>query len=80
MGFSHSYNRIENAMNAIKRLGKEIATNGIAKELAPVIIGFTGNGAVSKGAQHIFESLPHKWVKVDELPEIVKKAGNVIWT
>ena len=30
----------------------------------------TGNGNVSRGAQEVFEHLPHKWVQPEDLPHL----------
>ena len=37
----------------------------------------TGDGNVSRGAQEIFNELPHKWVKPQDLPGLVLDAKNV---
>jgi len=35
-----------------------------------MVFVFTGNGAVSKGAQEVFEQLPHKYITPAELKQM----------
>jgi alpha-aminoadipic semialdehyde synthase len=46
--------------------------------LTPVVVGFTGTGNVSKGAQEIFQLLPHEMIQPEELPhlEAMIKSGK----
>ena len=45
--------------NIVDRVVKE---QGLPKELTPFIVGFAGYGNVSRGAQEIFDILPHEVV------------------
>ena len=67
---AYEYKDISEAKNEIAAIGKEISEKGLPKELAPFTIGFTGYGNVSRGAQSIFDLLPHKEISVEELPNI----------
>jgi alpha-aminoadipic semialdehyde synthase len=49
-------------------LGERIKEQGLPEELTPFVIGFAGYGNVSRGAQEIFDILPHKAVNPEELP------------
>jgi len=51
-------------------LGIRIKEQGLPKELTPFVIGFAGYGNVSKGAQEIFDILPHKVIDPEELNHI----------
>lgn len=52
-------------------VGTAIRAHGLPKELAPIVFIFTGTGNVSRGAQDIFQLLPHEFVSVEQLPSIV---------
>jgi alpha-aminoadipic semialdehyde synthase len=68
----------EQAQHAIRSMGKLITSAGLPAELSPLVIAFTGNGNVSKGAREVFELLPHEYIKVEELATITEqiKAGK----
>ncbi|MEN8152448.1 MAG: bifunctional lysine ketoglutarate reductase /saccharopine dehydrogenase family protein [Acidobacteriota bacterium] len=63
------YNSVEEAKSEIAKIGEEINENGFPQELSPFVIGFAGYGNVSRGAQEIFDLLPHKTVSIDVLDE-----------
>jgi saccharopine dehydrogenase (NAD+, L-lysine-forming) len=48
-------------------LGTRIKEQGLPEEITPFVIGFAGYGNVSKGAQEIFDILPHKTVSPESL-------------
>lgn len=64
---SFNYKDLEEAKAAVKKLADEIAQIGLPAGLTPFIIGFTGYGNVSKGAQEIFDLLPHETIKPEDL-------------
>lgn len=55
---SHHYDSLEQAKEAVSKVGKEIAKNGLPEALKPLVIGITGYGHVSGGAQEILSLLP----------------------
>ncbi|MBE0649767.1 MAG: hypothetical protein IH595_02890 [Bacteroidales bacterium] len=55
---SHNYDSLEEARAAVSKVGQEIARNGLPEELKPLVIGITGYGHVSGGAQEILNLLP----------------------
>jgi saccharopine dehydrogenase (NAD+, L-lysine-forming) len=55
--------------DAFAALAKHIELEGLPKQICPLIIGFAGYGNVSRGAQELFEILPHKSIEPDELPD-----------
>ncbi len=61
------YRSLTFAETALEAVGKEIASNGLADEIHPVVIGFAGYGNVSKGAQEILNNLPVIEISPDEL-------------
>ncbi len=57
---AYEYESLEQAKAEIKIIGEEIEENGYPSDIAPLIVGFTGYGNVSRGAQEIFDLLPFK--------------------
>lgn len=55
---SHLYDSLEDAKTAVSKVGREIAKNGLPDVLKPLVVGITGYGNVSKGAQEILSLLP----------------------
>lgn len=67
---AYEYDSLEQAKAEIEKIGEEINENGFAPELAPLIVGFAGYGNVSRGAQEIFNLLPHKTISANILTEM----------
>ncbi|MGD0710849.1 MAG: bifunctional lysine ketoglutarate reductase /saccharopine dehydrogenase family protein [Bacteroidales bacterium] len=61
------YHSLADAKNDISAVGELIAENGIPEELRPFVIGFTGYGNVSQGAQEICGLLPVKEISPEKL-------------
>jgi alpha-aminoadipic semialdehyde synthase len=61
---------IEQLKQEFADLGKRIKEQGLPKELTPFVIGFAGYGNVSRGAQEIFDILPHKVIDPEEIEEV----------
>jgi saccharopine dehydrogenase (NAD+, L-lysine-forming) len=59
-------------------LGNRIREEGLPSKLTPFVIGFAGYGNVSKGAQEIFDILPHKAIDPEELPNL-KPSSNLLY-
>ena len=51
----------------VRKLGERIATEGLPAGLGPLVFTFTGGGNVGRGAKGIFELLPVKMVKPEDL-------------
>lgn len=64
---SHTYNSLDEAKAVISQVGFEIAKKGLPSEINPLVIGFTGYGNVSNGAQEIAGLLPIKEISPAEL-------------
>jgi len=48
------------------------------KSIGPLTFVFTGTGNVSKGAQEVFQELPHEYIEPDYLHSVVKKGCKLI--
>ena len=59
-------------------VGKVIKTNGLPQVLTPLIIGYTGYGNVSIGAQEILDILPIKEIKPEEIDFVYKNPSNKV--
>eukprot|EP00123_Amoebidium_parasiticum_P022769 comp9461_c0_seq1/m.4511 comp9461_c0_seq1/g.4511 ORF comp9461_c0_seq1/g.4511 comp9461_c0_seq1/m.4511 type:complete len:949 (-) comp9461_c0_seq1:594-3440(-) len=75
-GVAKNYKNLDSLKGAVRELGQQIADHGVPPPLRPFTVVFTGNGNVSKGAQEIFRELPHKWVTVDELRDLVESGDS----
>ena len=64
---AYQYGSLIEAKEDIKKIGWEIGNQGIDPSLVPLIIGFTGYGRVSQGAQEICDLLPVKEIKPESL-------------
>lgn len=64
---SHLYNSLDEAMQAVSECGLSIAQKGLPEGVGPVVIGFTGYGNVSKGAQEIANLLPSIEISPEQL-------------
>ena len=64
---AHHYHSLKEAKDDVSAIGQLIAEKGIPHELRPFVIGFTGNGNVSKGAQEICGLLPVKEISPEKL-------------
>lgn len=59
---AYEYASIEEARREIAAIGDDIKEHGLPDEVTPLVVAFTGYGNVSRGAQEIFDLLPHKVV------------------
>jgi saccharopine dehydrogenase (NAD+, L-lysine-forming) len=64
---AHNYHSLREAKEDISAIGQLIAENGIPSNLRPFVIGFTGYGNVSQGAQEICGLIPVKEISADKL-------------
>eukprot|EP00297_Palpitomonas_bilix_P002124 CAMPEP_0113892702 /NCGR_PEP_ID=MMETSP0780_2-20120614/15591_1 /TAXON_ID=652834 /ORGANISM="Palpitomonas bilix" /LENGTH=1157 /DNA_ID=CAMNT_0000882725 /DNA_START=88 /DNA_END=3561 /DNA_ORIENTATION=+ /assembly_acc=CAM_ASM_000599 len=72
VGSTYMYDDLAQAKEAVIKLGEKIRTDGLPNALSPLTFVFTGNGKVSRGAQEIFNLLPHRWVSPEEMVKIAK--------
>eukprot|EP01113_Clastostelium_recurvatum_P037851 TRINITY_DN5577_c0_g1_i1.p1 TRINITY_DN5577_c0_g1~~TRINITY_DN5577_c0_g1_i1.p1 ORF type:complete len:984 (+),score=240.38 TRINITY_DN5577_c0_g1_i1:48-2954(+) len=72
LGYSYCYSCLDNAKDAVKRMGEEIAQVGLPKSISPMTFAFTSEGAVAQGALEIFQLLPHRMVSPSEMVDLVQ--------
>lgn len=60
-------------------LGKRIKEMGLPETMVPFVIGFAGYGNVSRGAQKMFDILPHEQIEPDRLSNIPNPKSNVLY-
>lgn len=78
---AHTYQSLQEASEAVSKAGQLIAEYGLPKGVAPLVIGFTGYGNVSKGAQEIANLLPSIEISPDQLLQLdhEKAPTNLIY-
>ncbi|HEX4822877.1 MAG TPA: hypothetical protein VFV19_01045 [Candidatus Polarisedimenticolaceae bacterium] len=64
---AHRYADLEDAHVALGRVAASIRRDGVPPALHPLVVGFTGSGNTSKGAQEIFDQLPYEEILVEDL-------------
>ncbi len=64
---AYQYNSLVEAKEAFQRLGWTIRKKGLDLSMVPVVCGFAGYGSVSKGAQELFDLLPHEEISPENL-------------
>ena len=70
------YPSLADAEAAIDQAGKKLASDGLPAAAAPLVIGFTGYGNVSQGAQTILKHLPTHALSPEELPALFQKGAK----
>jgi alanine dehydrogenase len=70
------YFEVEKAKTALHTLGDRYKRNFVSPELAPLIIGISGYGNVSKGAQEILDCLPVTEIAPAEVAEVATRGGD----
>lgn len=74
------YKDLEEAEEAVARVGERIAEEGLPESISPLVVGLAGYGHVSQGAQEILDLLPFQEVNPEELPSIAAgSARNLIY-
>jgi len=68
---THTYETIEATLAAVARCGERLAAEGVPGALDPLVIGVTGYGRVSRGAQEAIDALDPLTVTPDELEALV---------
>lgn len=69
---THTYQSLEEAKEAVAKVGYIIRQDGLPQSLSPLVVGITGYGNVSKGAQEILSLLPVKEITPEELLSLNK--------
>jgi saccharopine dehydrogenase (NAD+, L-lysine forming) len=77
------YTNLEAARSDIRAAAAEIRQQGLPRELIPLVVGFTGYGNVSSGAQEIFDLLPHESISPADLvllpPDEARRLYKVVF-
>jgi len=79
---ARGYESLFEAKDVISEVGFEIAKNGLPDKIKPMVVGFTGYGNVSRGAQEILSLLPVKEISPEELLHLDNRgelSSNVIY-
>ena len=72
------YNDLDDIKKHLTAVGKKIKTKGLPSSLTPLIIGFTGYGNVSLGAQEIIDLFPIKEITPEEIKTIEHNPSNKV--
>jgi alpha-aminoadipic semialdehyde synthase len=76
------YGSIQEIKTALDVIGKWIQADGVPAEITPLIIGFSGYGNVSRGAQEMLDILPVKEISPAEIGTITAStpgAGRTVF-
>jgi len=76
---SYSYGDVNHAKEDVQKLADELRTSDLPDDFSPYIIGFTGYGNVSKGAQEILDILPVNEITPDEIEAVVNEKRKGIF-
>ena len=64
---AHQYENLASARRAIIDIAEELRDRRLPSVLRPLVFGFVGNDGISRGAQEIFDLLPHREITPSEL-------------
>ena len=67
------YHSLEEAKQAIERIGDQIGLIGLPESITPLICGFAGYGNVSQGAQEIIDLLPYREIAPENLQNFFER-------
>ncbi|MDP8313635.1 MAG: hypothetical protein RAP70_02375 [Candidatus Celaenobacter antarcticus] len=70
---AYEYESVDDIKIVLKKIGNEIFENGLPDKVCPLVVGFTGYGNVSKGAQEILDCFPFIEITPEELISLKKK-------
>lgn len=84
LGRAYMFRDLKDAFNDIRECGDLILKSGtgIPQDAGPLVIGITGNGAVSTGAKEVINALGPvvRWIKPSELAGLTaKSSANVVY-
>ena len=67
---ARSYAELSGAQEDLKRIAARISAEGVPQAIHPLVVGFTGYGNVSQGAQEILDLLPVQAISPAELENV----------
>lgn len=70
---THNYNSLDEVKEVVSEIGNDINKNGVHTDIHPLVVGITGYGNVSKGAQEILNLLPVEYIKPEELSALKER-------
>jgi alanine dehydrogenase len=73
---TYRYPTLEAALAAVRDVGARIARDGLPAELCPFVIGITGYGNVSKGAQEVIDALGAVAIEPSRLDDLFVGAAS----
>jgi len=65
------YGSLQEALKAVRTIGRRIAVEGLPAGVVPFVCGFAGYGNVARGAQEVFDLLPVRDIAPRDLPGLV---------
>jgi len=74
---AYTYSSLESAKKAFVKLDARIRKKGFDKKIAPFIIGITGHGNVSNGAQEVLDLLNPIEVHPKEMPRFIRHQKGI---
>jgi saccharopine dehydrogenase (NAD+, L-lysine-forming) len=72
---THTYHDLAEAKAALAEVRDRIESDGLPKELTPLIIGVAGYGNVSRGVQEILHLLPTIEIEPEQVAAVASEAG-----
>lgn len=75
---AYEYRDIAEAKAAVGEAGRRIAEKGLPEPVRPLVVGFSGYGHVSKGAQEVFDLLPHQEVEPQDLAGLTPRRDGIL--
>jgi len=69
---AYDYESLVEAREHIGEIGRNIHRQGLGDIPTPLVVGFSGYGRVSQGAQEMFDLLPHEEIRPEELSGLAK--------
>jgi alanine dehydrogenase len=76
---AHQYATLEEAKAAIRVVRQQIARDGLAQALTPLVCGFAGYGNVSRGAQEIYDLLPVQEIAPADLVTFTERSSHHVY-
>ncbi|PLX04894.1 MAG: hypothetical protein C0595_01550 [Marinilabiliales bacterium] len=70
---THNYNSLDEVKEVVSEISNDINKNGVHPDIHPLVVGITGYGNVSKGAQEILNLLPVEYIKPEELSNLKER-------
>lgn len=73
---AHQYADLNEVTQALKNVAERIHADGLLDAIAPCVIGITGYGSVSRGAQEVLDLLPVSTVAPSDLGRLADGGGD----